>query len=258
VSARGASRIARILAALPAGRPLLLLLDYDGTLVPFAPEPGEARPDAGLRSLLTDLGRSADRKVILVSGRPGEDLRRLFDDDPISALALHGAQFLEPGHPTLELIDLAPARQAVRRVAEAAQPLLRIRGVILEDKGAALALHTRACGREDEGRAVRLFLEAASAAVDSGDLSILKGERVVELKPGGADKGTAVLWLLGRHPDSWFPLYAGDDVTDEDAFGALQGRGVTLRVGMSAHPSRARFRLRDPQELRRLLELLAR
>src|SRR5213593_3824600 len=135
-----------ILKALPGGRPVLVLLDYDGTVVPFAADPSLARPDPDLLSLLDRLERRQDRLVVLVSGRSAEDLRRLFGVRPLRALALHGAQYAEPSRPALERIDLAACRRLAPNLLEACRPLLSIPGVRIEDKGGALCLHTRACG----------------------------------------------------------------------------------------------------------------
>lgn len=246
-----------ILDALPAGRPVLVLLDYDGTVVPFAPDPSLARPDPDLLSLLDRLDGHRDRRVVLVSGRSAEDLGRLFEHRPLRTLALHGAQYSEPGRPTLQRFDLAACRRLTPDILEACRPLLSIPGVRIEDKGAAVCLHTRACGPAEEAEAARRFRRIAAPFCEAGPFALLVGSRVLELRPRGADKGSGVRWLLERFPPPWVPLYLGDDLTDEDAFRSLTGRGATVAVGPPARVSAALFRLPDVAAARDLLRRLA-
>lgn len=246
-----------ILAALPADRPLLALLDYDGTVVAFHPEPGLAVPDPELLDLLARLAGRPDSAVALVSGRSAEDLERLFPGQNLRALALHGAQYLEPGSPPLDLVDLRAARESALALAEACRPLRSIPGVLLEEKGASVCLHTRACSPEDEREAARRFRALAGAA-GRESLEVLEGSKVLEARPRGADKGRGILWLLARLGREWFPIYLGDDLTDEDAFRVVNPIGASVGVGLPRHASRARFRLPDPAAARDLLRALAR
>jgi len=246
--------IARLLAAPDR---IALFLDYDGTLVPFQDDPARAEPGAGLLRLLDRLAVPGRFKVAIVSGRSAEDLRRLLPGR-CHLLALHGASYVDPDGRALDRVDLDACRAAVREVAEACARLVAsIPGARMEDKGAALALHTRGCERRDERRAVRCFLDASRGAVPGGVLSILRGSRVIELKPAQADKGSAVLWLAKSFGRAWFPVYLGDDRSDEDAFRALQDRGTTIRIGPPRHTSHARHRLANPLAVRELLELMA-
>jgi trehalose 6-phosphate synthase/phosphatase len=249
--------VAAVFADLPAGRPLLLLLDYDGTLVPFQDEPSRARPDPALLALLDRLAARPDDRVVIVTGRGGEDVRAFFDGRTLDILALHGARYLPGSGAAIDLVDLAAARKAVRRVIAACDAVREIPGVLLEEKGAALSLHTRRCGPEDEAEAARRFRLAAAPLLGDGALGLLEGSRVLELRPAGADKGGGARWLLDRLGEEWHPFYAGDDATDEDAFRALAGVGTTVAVGPARGPSRARFRLGGVGEVRDLLALVA-
>ncbi len=250
--ARTPEDIARLL---PAGRRLLLLLDYDGTLVPFHEDPSRAEPGPELLRLLDHLAADPDRKVVIVSGRSADDLRRLFPGIPCHLLALHGAQYVDPGGHCLDRVDLGSCRARVRLAAGACRAgLSSVPCVRIEDKGAALALHTRGCDRESEERAMRLFREIALNATVGGDLTILRGSHVVELVPAAADKGSGALWLLERFGPDWYPVYVGDDTTDEDAFRALRDRGATIAVGPPGRATSARHRLDDPAAVRQFLE----
>jgi len=197
--------------------------------------------------------------VVIASGRTADDLRRLLPGEARwHLLALHGAQYVDPSGRVVELIDLGACRSAVRTVAEECRSILDAAPCArLENKEAGLALHTRACDPVSERRAIGQFLEIAERATSGGALSILRGARVVELKPAAADKGSAVLWLLQWFGPACYPVYVGDDVTDEDAFRVLRDRGATVLVGPPGQETLAHHRLDDPRAVRDLLERIA-
>ncbi|MDM7324956.1 MAG: trehalose-phosphatase, partial [Thermus sp.] len=116
-------------------------------------------------------------------------------------------------------------------------------GIWVEDKGFALAFHYRRVG--DEGGALaclRAWLASHGDLLEGLGLEVLAGKKVLEIKPKGADKGQAVLRLWARHPHH-IPVYIGDDTTDEMAFQALKGKGLTFKVGPG--PTLAEGRLED-------------
>jgi len=247
-----------IVRLLPADRGLLLLLDYDGTLVPCQEDPALAVPGPDLLGLLDRLAAHPNRRVAIVSGRSADDLRRFIPGRACHLLALHGAQYVDPEGRRLDRVDLAPCRADVRIVAEECRALLAsVPGVRIEDKGAALSLHTRGCDRESENRATRVFEEIGRRVIDGGALAMFRGTHVVELKPAAADKGSGSLWLLQRLGPDWYPVYVGDDTTDEDGFRALRDLGATIRVGPPGRPTLARLRLDDIAAVRELLERIA-
>ncbi|OLD65627.1 MAG: trehalose-phosphatase [Acidobacteria bacterium 13_1_40CM_2_68_10] len=245
-----------IVRLLPADRGLLLFLDYDGTLVPFHDDPSRAVPGPELLALLNRLTTHPRRRVVIVSGRSADDLRRLLPGSACHLLALHGAQYVDPEGRCLDRVDLAPCRARLKTVAEGCRALLAsVPCVRIEDKGAAIAIHMRSCDHESEERATRIFEGFSREVTDDGNLTILRGSRVVELKPAAADKGSGALWLLERFGPAWYPVYVGDDTTDEDGFRVLRDRGATIRVGPTDRRTLARWRLADPAAV---LELLAR
>lgn len=215
----------------------LFLLDYDGTLAPIAPRPEEALPHPEALELLKAL--MVRYPLYVITGRRVEDLARLL---PLPGLRVVGGHGLEEGevggesHPLFP-VDLGPLRRVLPSCP----------GVWVEDKGFALAFHYR--GAEDEER-VRACLEGWLAAHEellrALGLEALPGKKVLELKPKGVDKGQAVLRLLKRHPGRT-PIYIGDDTTDEAAFQALKGRGLTFKVGEG--PTAAQGRLKDVEEV---------
>lgn len=255
------TRTEAIVEALDApGRPWLLLFDFDGTLAEFAPTPELARLPVPRRALLTALAARPRVTVGFVSGRRLDDLRqRLKVEGPIFLSGMHGQEIVGPDcsfrHPALN--DAREALSLVRPLL--ANGLSGMRGVILEDKGVSLAVHWRQASPDDHALVERLVLELARASLDRRQLRLMRGKAICELLPATPwNKGDAAHWIrervaerLGEPPAV---LYAGDDITDEDAIVALGASAVTVAVG--DRPSAARFQLDDPQAVERLLERL--
>lgn len=209
----------------------LFFLDYDGTLAPFAPDPKQARPHVDVPSLLEALRQRYP--VWIVTGRQLEDLDELL---PLSlpAIGLHGLQQGQIRGPRkFTLSDEVQQDLARLRATVPSAP-----GLWIEDKGPTFALHYRQAPDEE---AVWQALEPWLAQVPEG-LEVIRGKKVVELRPQGINKGTAVQAVADRWPDRT-PVYIGDDTTDEDAFRALADRGLTIKVGEG--DTIARYRLPD-------------
>lgn len=245
-----------VLRLVPPGAPLAVLLDYDGTLVPIRKRPDLARLHPKRRCLLARLGRSS--LVGLISGRPLDELRRLVGLPGVAYVGNHGMEIRLGGtdwvHPAAA--KLAPevdrAADAIRAAAGG------LRGVIVENKGLTASVHYRLCNPGERER-----LRAAVAGVvrrSRGDLVLTRGKMVFELRPNIPwDKGRGVLKLLrlAGGPKSLLPIYIGDDRTDEDAFLALAGRGLTIRVGPGRR-TLARYSFRGVEEVWEFLAALDR
>lgn len=238
--------------ALPAPPPVqphwALFLDVDGCLLDFADHPEDVHVPDGLRESLTALQTALHGAVAFVSGRRIEQLDALFAPLHLPAAGLHGLEVR--GQPQLSLAFDAPPDELVR-VAEAAQPVIDAHpGARIEPKGAALALHWRAAP------AARSPLEAlaATALARLPGYRLQHGNCVVELRPAHGDKGTAVDRLMDLAPFAGrTPVYAGDDLTDEDGFAAAnRAGGMSVRVGDRA-PSLATHTLADTIALREWL-----
>lgn len=243
------------LVAIVDNRPLLLITDYDGTLVPIAPTPGEAAPPAELIKLLRKLCGLHDVRAAVVSGRP---LARLEEWLPVQSLYLagtHGAEIKEPGGERVELVNRAAVQEELAPLVRRARELIRGKeGFLLEDKGVSAALHYRLADPE-QARAVTSCFRSAVLEMLPGAYTLMKGKKVLEVRPGNLHKGRAVEWLLGRFPGHTV-IYLGDDVTDEDAFRAVLGRGTGVLVSETDRPSRALYRLKGPVEVTRFLCLI--
>lgn len=221
----------------------LFFLDYDGTLAPIVDDPEAAVPHPAVPELLRKLD---DRYPLwIVTGR---DLQALsaFLDQPLKAIGLHGAQRGTIGG-SVERLMPDEAAEALRRLR---QSVPSVGGLRVEEKDQSFAVHYRDV--EDEAEA-RERLEAWLAPMPN-PLDAIWGKKVVELRPEGLTKGTAVRRIAAEHPDRT-PVYLGDDVTDEDAFVALQNLGrdvVTAKVG--GGDTQAEYRLAGPGAVADYLE----
>lgn len=233
-------------ADLPAARTdWAYFLDVDGTLIDIAETPDAAAVDAALLDLLGRLHRASGGAVALVSGRALADLDRRLGACRLPLAGQHGLErrdaagrlWIQPAPPE--------AKCAIRAALE---PLLvEHSGLLLEDKGLTLALHYRQAPHLEamvRGTMARLVAEAGDGLV------LQEGKCVVEVKPGGVDKGTAIEDYLCEPPFAGRrPVFIGDDVTDEHGFAVVnRSRGLSIKVG--GGESRARHRLRDVAAVR--------
>jgi trehalose 6-phosphate phosphatase len=212
-----------------------LFLDFDGTLAAYAQHPDGVKIEAGLPGLLARLRERLAGALAIVSGRPLEGLDAMLGPPRYAGAGLHGLEWrLERGktHRSASPVGASRILAALRERFGAD------RRIVIEDKGAGVALHWRRAP-ERAAECIAFMREI----VTSPELEILRGHAVVEARPRGVHKGAAVQAIarhapfLGRRP-----VYVGDDRTDEDGFRAalvLGGHGV--KVG--PEPSEARYRL---------------
>jgi trehalose-phosphatase len=237
---------------------LFLLLDYDGTLVPIAPTPDEAEPDPGLLTLLRSLTSVDPLKVAVISGRPMEELLAFFPVEGLMLAGNHGAEFAGPGGGIQYLAKEREILPALEKLKSAMMPVVgKARGLFLEDKGVAIALHFRLADPGLASEAVEKFAELCRQPWAAGSLQILRGKKVIEARSRGADKGMAIRQIIKKFSSPRrFPIYIGDDRTDEEAFAVIRDGGLGIRVGEKDQESLARFRLAGPERVRSLLEAI--
>lgn len=228
-------------------------LDVDGTLIPIAETPDQVRMDRALIDLLTRLYGRCSGALALVSGRAIGDLDGHLRGMRLPLVGQHGLERRDAkGH--VHVHAVAPA--AMERIKEELSAIAaRHPGLLLEDKGLALALHYRLAPRlaSYANRVVAQLAREADAALD-----VQRGKRVAEIKPAGFDKGSAVLECLEEPPfRGRRPVYVGDDLTDEHGFANVNGLdGISIKVG--AGKTCAHFRLPDIQAVRAWLGNAAR
>jgi trehalose 6-phosphate synthase/phosphatase len=233
---------------------LLLILDYDGTLVPFADTPELARPDAELLKLLGDLSQRPHTRVHIASGRTRDQLERWFGTLPVSLHAEHGFWSREsPASAWVPLMELPGEWKAqARRIFEAFAS--RTPGALVEEKTSSLAWHYRMADREYGSiQAKELMLHLANA-FSNAPVEVLRGEKVIEVRPHGVNKGVVARVALAHAAPDACVLAMGDDRTDEDVFAALPETAFTVHVGRGA--TRAQYRVRQSAARELLRQLL--
>jgi trehalose 6-phosphate synthase/phosphatase len=256
-----AARLARLLAGKPYSTVLqqyrsavrrVLFLDYDGTLVPFAPTPWQARPDADLLELLSHLCADPLNDVVIVSGRLRRDLEEFFGHLIVSMIAEHGVWLRPKGEDWRMLRDMtADWKERVRPILQLYVD--RLPGAFLEEKDFSLVWHYRRADPDQASVRAKELLDDLAGYTRNIDVQVLEGKKVVEVRNSGVNKGTAALeWLREHAPD--FVLGIGDDWTDEDLFRALPPTACSVRVGVAN--TAARFFLNNHNAVRRLLREL--
>ncbi len=220
-------------------------LDVDGTLIDIAAAPDAVHVDERLCRLLKRLRNTCGGALALISGRRLDDLVRLLGDFRRPLAGQHGLERrASNGHVTAHAGDVA----AKRSISERLQPVVsRNPGLLLEDKGLTLALHYRQAPQLASyvHRIMRALVDQAGAG-----LCLQSGKKVVEIKPAGFDKGTAIGEFMAEAPFlGRIPVFLGDDTTDEHGFAAVnRAGGVSIKVGRG--PTAARYRLRDVSAVR--------
>jgi trehalose 6-phosphate phosphatase len=218
-----------------------LFLDFDGTLAEIAPRPEAVALLPGIVPALIALQRRLGGALALISGRPIDQLDTFMQPLSLPMAGVHGVE--RRGADGKLSRVAAPALDALEREAQAladAHP-----GVLVERKPGALALHYR-LSPQSECLCLALMQRAVQ---DSSQLSLLHGNKVVEVKPAGATKGHAIADFLQEPPFAGRrPVFAGDDTTDEAGFAvAQQHGGEGIKVGQG--PTLARHRVANPSAL---------
>lgn len=228
----------------------LLMLDYDGTLISFAKRPEDARPDAELKRLLILLSRKRRNKLAIVSGRDRATLERWLGDIPCILVAEHGAWIRWDRRSAWIAQTRAVADWKSRILPILEDYAARVPGALIEEKEFGIAWHYRKANPElGELRSHELF-DNLNEFLANTDLQLMQGNKVLEVRPSGVNKGEAAQTILARG-DYDFILALGDDWTDEDLFRVLPAEAYSVKIGFGA--TQARFFLESPRACRRLL-----
>lgn len=231
-----------------------LFLDFDGSVIELADRPEEVRVDLHLPNLLVALSDVLGGAMAVVSGRPLAQLDRLLSLCHLPAAGIHGLE-RRRADGTVQRTSVPEA--SLSRIRRELEVFARAhRGLVVEDKGVALALHYRRA--PDAEQPCRRIVERL--AHDLGpSFKVLEGKHVFEIKPAGADKGRAIAAFLREPPFvGRVPVFCGDDITDEDGFALVNRRGgLSIRVGDGAQ-TLARWRVASVGELVAWLETIPR
>ena len=235
----------------------LLILDYDGTLVPFAKRPQQAAPPPVVLDLLSALASEPRNCVALMSGRSAENLDRWFGTvRGMWLVAEHGAELKPPSAATWEpLRSQVPTDWKSTVVPILEHFMDRTPGSFVEEKKYALVWHYRMADPEFGEWLANELVSMLEAMLAETELRAFRGEKVVEVKPAWANKGEVLERLLAACSDTDFTFVAGDDRTDEDLFERMKAEAWTVHIGPG--PTRASFVVEDFEGLRRVLEMFS-
>lgn len=241
------------------GRPLFIFLDFDGTLASIARTPEQAALLPEARAILGRLMDKPGLKLAIISGRPLEEIK---DKVGLKGLIYSGNHGLEIEGPKIKFKPVVSPRYRLlleRIKNDLRQKIASIRGAFIEDKGLTLGLHYRLVDKSRVAEVKSAFDETVILYLARGMIKARAGKMLLEvLPPSEWNKGKVVLWLLARQAfaagkGNTLPVYLGDDSTDEDAFKALQNKGLTIRVGQTKGSS-AGYYVKNPGEAAEFLK----
>lgn len=244
----------------PAGTAFVLLLDFDGTVAEFNPDPAAPELTPERHQLLMTLARRPSMSLGIVSGRRLDDLRRRTRlPDHVYHAGLHGLEIEAYGVRTTHP-DLATAVERMSGLSDCLKQLLdEFPEGFIEDKGASVAVHTRRMPKDMHERAFARADVLAVPWIAKNYVRRLEGNAVVEYLPNiKGHKGDATNWITAdvetklQRP-AWV-AYIGDDITDEDAFRAISS-GISILVGL--RPTAATHKLDGIADVDRFLSWLA-
>jgi trehalose 6-phosphate synthase/phosphatase len=234
----------------------LILLDYDGTLVPIVRQPEDAFPDTSLKNLLKSLAADERNEIHIISGRKYETLRSWLGDLDIGLITEHGAKMQglpSEGKDKTEVTALMDWKDDIRPILEVYVD--RTPGSNLEEKEHSLGWYYRKVEPEMGTLRSNELMDELEGFVANTPLKILHGKKIIEIKHSSISKGVAVHGLLNGDNNYSFILAAGDDTTDEEMFDALPEGSWSIKVG-DENQSNAKYYLSSPFKVRELLEQL--
>jgi trehalose 6-phosphate synthase/phosphatase len=248
--------VADALESFRAARSRLVLLDYDGTLVPFAPRPRDAVPPPRVVQLVQDLAGAPGTTVAMVSGRSRADLEGFFGRVPgLWLVGEHGACVRSPKTREWEMPRPHPGHEWKHRLLGVLEHFVdRTPGSFIEEKELALVWHHRLADPEFGEWLAHELVATLEEMLAGTELQAIRGNKTVEVRFVWANKGAVVDRLQSLRPDAGFRLAIGDDRTDEDLFQRLRGEAWTVRVGEG--PSSARYSVDSPTDVVAFLEAL--
>ena len=240
---------------------IIAFFDFDGTLAEIAPTPADVLFREPRKGWLKDFISLPECSVGIVSGRPIDELRKLIGLEQIFYVGCHGLEWAAPNGE----IYISWANQliidALRSLRDDMfKAMAYADGIVLEDKGIALALHYRRADPATALAARKEFVRAVHGYQQQGvKLELLAGQEVIEAKPTGMTKDDAIKQILARYGSTALPIYLGDERSDEAAFLTIADIGLAILVAETPRESAATLFLKDPTEvylfLRRLTDM---
>jgi trehalose 6-phosphate synthase/phosphatase len=227
----------------------IILLDYDGTLVGFKPNPLDARPDDQLMDLLSGLAAGQGNHLVIISGRDKDSLNEWFAGLPLTLVGEHGVWIRYQGK-DWEMTDTLQSewKEQIRGVLESYVD--RTPGSLIEEKSFSLVWHYRKAEPEFGSLRAWELKEELLEMIANHNLQIMEGNKVLEIKPININKGKVASTILASSEHD-FVLGIGDDWTDEYLFEAIKESSWSIKVGTQT--SHAKYTIESVAQVRELL-----
>jgi trehalose 6-phosphate synthase/phosphatase len=230
----------------------VLFLDYDGTLSSFKNNPQMAYPDEELKTIIRELTAPSQNVVTIISGRDKETLQEWFAGFKVNLIAEHGV-WIKDLNGTWEMPVLAS-----KTWMDTIRPLLEnfmdnTPGTFIEEKNFSLVWHYRKAEPEQGDRRAMELRDELTNLIGNQNIEIMEGNKVIEVKNGGINKGVAANKFLLSHPSDFIMAF-GDDWTDEFMFKELPEKAITIKVGIKR--TNAKYKVDSVAQVRAMLKKL--
>jgi trehalose 6-phosphate synthase/phosphatase len=230
----------------------LLLLDYDGTMVPFYKNTQDAYPDRPLLTLLEKLTSDIRNKVVVISGRDNVTLEKWLGHLNLAIVAEHGAWVKEKGGKWQSIPGLQTEWKETISDTFAAYTAITP-GAFVEEKAYSIAWHYRVADSRSGAERAQQIIDELKRTIDTASLDIIHGNKVIEVKNNAVNKGKAAMKFISKQKYD-FILAIGDDTTDEDMFKVMPKAAISIKVGSKI--SAASYCQNSYMEVRALLQRL--
>ncbi|MGB5378111.1 trehalose-phosphatase, partial [Muriicola sp.] len=228
----------------------LLFLDYDGTLAGFKNDPQKAAPDAALYELIDQLADLPNTDVYLISGRDKETFERWFLKKKYNMIVEHGVWLSEKGSEFIMLENVK--KDWMEKILPVLESFVdRTPGSFVEEKNYSLAWHYRNTDPDFGQKRASELNTVLRSLIANDDLSVLNGNKVMEIKSSNVNKGRAAMRIFTQKEYD-FVFAIGDDWTDEFMFQELPETSVTVKVGRQK--TQAKYYLDSIKNVRDLLQ----
>jgi len=236
-----------------------LFLDFDGTLVNFKKDPQKVKITDTVQNIIQYFQDSKKFEIIIITGRTLQDIKNKVNINKINFAAVHGlhVQF-QDGTEKIFKKSVRGETQLNEIKKEAKKLFSNINGVFIEDKKFTVAFHYRSVSKQKKSKIKNKFLSLVEK-YNFSNIETIEGDNVIEARPKNWNKGDAVeVYLKQRsNTNSVFPIYIGDDSTDEDAFQYLKQKGLTIYVKNDSNlNTNASYWLKNPEDVIRFLSII--
>lgn len=241
------------------GKNFFLFLDYDGTLALIADHPDKAVLSDEVRNILRKIALNPGFKVAVISGRTLKDIKSRVGIKEIIYSGNHGLEIEGPSFKFKKSVTISYKILLGKIKKELRLAFADFKNVFIEDKKLTLSIHYRLAGKKHISVIKNIFYKTISGYLIEKKIKVRKGKMIFEIAPPVKwNKSTAVLWILNRpefSKNDFYPVYFGDDTTDEDAFRVLKDKGITVLVG-HRKKSYAKYYLNDVTEVGKFADQL--